>query len=470
MATAFWLAAVISLVVTDFLRAVRLPRNLASLLMWGVLAVFLPYFVLQSSWHGRLQTVASILFCLQMTLLFQEKDARAYGWLAVMSLLEVVVATRYSQGVAFGGLLILYTIVGIFALSLLALFSQQATAGERRTPELDARRVPATGRWPLAGKPSSFASVPAGSGRSGVVVELFARLALIAIGALLLAAIIFTTAPRPRLPAWRGDSTRTVATVGFNDQIELGGLGETIDNPQEVMQLKLEDPATGKVYPLRDEVYEVYLRGSVVAWYSRNRWRRGRPLRRDAAGRALPPEDWMPEGIAADDGIDDAAFRIGPPIRQQMDLEPYLNHDDLFYIWPVVEPVEDRLLYSPATGQLARKPTWSGEPRGGHFECKVTTSGLVDGRQAPLVPASREVRVPPFCKCPMAACLGWRPWPRGWLREAACPRSALRYRPLLRAAAFLFRPVPVQPCKDRSETRRLTPSRTSFPIIPADMQ
>ena len=44
LAMALWMAAVVSLVVTDFLGAVRVPRNLASLLMWGVLAIFLPHF------------------------------------------------------------------------------------------------------------------------------------------------------------------------------------------------------------------------------------------------------------------------------------------------------------------------------------------------------------------------------------------------------------------------------------------
>ena len=50
-----------------------------------------------------------------------------------------------------------------------------------------------------------------------------------------------------------------------------------------------------------------------------------------------------------------------------------------------------------------RKPSFSGEPRGGNFKCEVATSGLVDGHQAPLVPASREVRVSPICKCPAIA-------------------------------------------------------------------
>ena len=63
--------------------------------------VFLPRFALRDKLGGAcLQTVANLLIFLQCVLLFQEKDERVYGWLAVMSLLQVVVAARYSRGVA----------------------------------------------------------------------------------------------------------------------------------------------------------------------------------------------------------------------------------------------------------------------------------------------------------------------------------------------------------------------------------
>ena len=91
---------------------------------------------------------------------------------------------------------------------------------------------------------SSFTSAPAGSGRSGVVTELFARLALIGAGAHAPGGESCSIrCPVPGI-AWRGEPRKTIATVGFNDQITLGGLGETIESPQEVMQLKLVDPAT----------------------------------------------------------------------------------------------------------------------------------------------------------------------------------------------------------------------------------
>ena len=72
------------------------------------------------------------------------------------------------------------------------------------------------------------------------------------------------------------------------------------------------------------------------------------------------------------------------------------------------------------SGRLERIARWSGEPRGDNFKCEVITSGLVDGHQAPLIPAEREVAASPYLQMP-----GDRsPLPRltalaaRWLRES----------------------------------------------------
>jgi protein-glutamine gamma-glutamyltransferase len=395
LAMTLWLAAVVSLVVTDFLDAFHLPRSAASLIMWAVLLIFMPEFLLQYSWDDRLRSISSVLIVLQMTLLFQDKDPRVYGWLAVMSLLQAIVAARYNQGVVFGLLLIVYSICGIFGLSLLVLYSQWRKyhgPQEPRNRPAPPQASPAgrISRWPLAARSTRFTSDPSGSSRSGVVAELFARLALVGLAVLLLAGIIFYAAPRYRLSAWRGDSSQVLSTVGFNDQITLGGLGTTIESRQEVMQLKLFDKATREVYPLRDE--EVYLRGSAVRWYSQGNWRREAPPHMTEGPNAI--------SSGSDTARDGSAHRLGPPVVQQITTEPYLERDDLFYIWPLIEPVQKSMLYSPPTERLARKPSASGEPRGDHFTCEVETSGLFDGRQPELVPASGEVRTRPYLQMP----------------------------------------------------------------------
>ena len=211
---------------------------------------------------------------------------------------------------------------------------------------------------------TSFTSAPAVSGPSGVVTELFARLALITAGGLLLAAIIFYTVPRPRLSAWRGDGPKTVATVGFNDQINVWeGWEKRIENPQEVMQLKLFDRATRQVYPMRDDVY---LRGTAVAWYSHNHWRR-----------ALPPPNSSPPGVECSSTFGSKRcdwrtaaltapywpairrFRIGPPVVQNdLPWNRIWIATNLFYIWPLIDPIEQQqyYLFDPHSGVDQRNP------------------------------------------------------------------------------------------------------------------
>ncbi len=160
-----------------------------------------------------------------------------------------------------------------------------------------------------------------------------------------------------------------------------------IENPQEVMQLKLEDPATHTTYHLREN--EVYLRGTAVAWYSHGNWRRGKS-----------PGNWPLEFSPLDERTEDPPeFRIGRPIVQHVALEPNLQYYDLFYIWPLVRPLDAKLVLAP-TGQLSRPFRFSGEPYRDPFEFNVKTSGLVDGRQAPLVPASEAVEALPYLQMP----------------------------------------------------------------------
>ena len=68
--------------------------------------------------------LAWLLIYLQIILLFQAKDERTYWLLAVLSLLQVVVATLFSQGIFFGVLLAVYMLLGFSAMTLLMMYRQ----------------------------------------------------------------------------------------------------------------------------------------------------------------------------------------------------------------------------------------------------------------------------------------------------------------------------------------------------------
>ncbi len=246
-------------------------------------------------------------------------------------------------------------------------------------------------RWPLQDGRAAFDSAAPVSGLAGIVPELFGRLSLIIVGGLLLATVIFYTAPRPRIPSWRGgDTKRQISVVGFNDKIALGGLGDTLESREEVMRVQLLEESTREPYPLIDK--EIYLRGTAVTWYSENQWRRMPPSAYRDDQPALPELDGVSVwGGGPPSSENDPALRIGAPVVQEAKVEPYLGRTDLFFIWPLIEEVDRRRIHYEANGErLFRKVGFSGEIPPGEFNYKTTTSGLADHRQAKLVPAHRQ--------------------------------------------------------------------------------
>jgi len=116
-------AAATSVWLTDVSGRFSLGRRTANLLMLLAAAYSLSdLFPL----GNELQALgfARLLICLQIILLFQRKNERTYWLLVMLSLLQVVVATLFSQGVWFGALLVLYMLLGFSAMALLSLHRQ----------------------------------------------------------------------------------------------------------------------------------------------------------------------------------------------------------------------------------------------------------------------------------------------------------------------------------------------------------
>ena len=71
--------------------------------------------------------IASMLCYLQIVLLFQEKNARIYWQLIVLSMLEVVVGSALDLGPQFGLLLALYAVIALATLILLCVYREVST-------------------------------------------------------------------------------------------------------------------------------------------------------------------------------------------------------------------------------------------------------------------------------------------------------------------------------------------------------
>ena len=117
------LAAVVSVWLTDITGWFRLDRRVANVLMLVVAVVSLPR---SFPVENELQALdfAWFLIYLQILFLFQAKDQRKYWLLVMFSLLQVIVATLFNQGIRFGLLLAVYMLLGSSAMTLLLLYRQ----------------------------------------------------------------------------------------------------------------------------------------------------------------------------------------------------------------------------------------------------------------------------------------------------------------------------------------------------------
>jgi hypothetical protein len=301
-----------------------------------------------------------MLVYLQLILLFEEKDDRVYWLVAGLSLLQVVAATAFSQGVWFAVLVVVYLLVGLSALALLVLYRQWHRYQPEMQPPPPPRAADAR-RWPLAGQPPSFTTTSGGPAQAGVGREFFARLGGIGLGTLVLAILLFLTLPRLGVSAWRGTLPNPTHVVGFSDQVTLGELGETIQSNDEVMRVRFFDDARNP-YQVNGEIY---LYGAALLEYSQGQWKTHTSTSRGSRS-TLARDKPLPAGL----------------VQQRCEIEP-LDRDELFYVMPVVPTHSDvSVRVDPNRGRLERAHYYHGL----RFAYGLGTTALVGGVQQPLVP------------------------------------------------------------------------------------
>ena len=395
------LAAAASVWLTDLGGWFRLGRRLANLLMLLAAAVSIGQVLPLRSELQALDFAWFVIY-LQIILLFQQKDERVYWLLIVLSLLEVVVATLFSQGAGFGVLLAVYLLLGFLAMTLLLLYRQW----ERYRPQRPAAKklshyrpppapLPLVGkgssetaaelpdslsspaapagrgsarRWPLAGPPPDFVATPGGNGEAAICRGLFGRLGRMGLHSLALALVLFFTLPRFGQLAWRGPAAKPRALVGFSDKVALGSLGQIIESPDEVMRVRFyQYPAN---MPLRVRG-EIYLQGAFLMNYRHGEW--------EAGETAL-------ELGSSTLGSDDRPLPRSGVVRQKITIEA-LDHNELFFVAPYI-PLET----SPFIGiDYARQRLLRDD-----YLCmrqldySLGTTAIVNGIQSPLVPSGRS--------------------------------------------------------------------------------
>jgi len=371
-------AAMVSVAVTDLAGWFRLGRKAAAALALVVLLVFVRS-LLRLGGDAWLLALADLLVYVQLILLFQRKDVRIFWLVAIVSLLQAIVAAGFSQGFGFGVLLTIYMLLGLTALVLLVLY-RGGLPGRARLRN---------------GAAPEFTSKPHASGRAGVVRELFARLGVMGAGILALAGVIFLTVPRLGRPAWRGAVLSVRQVAGFSDKVALGELGEILESRDEVMRLQLIDETTWRPAAAPGELY---LHGAVATHYAKGQWSRSKSKNPRPKAQAPRPSTQGARPVAAT--VTAGATAAQHPVLQRITVEP-LDRDELFAVWPIVRPLRDRnVTFEPAGERLLRSRTGWRDLRGQRFSFELETTGLENGVQSRRVPCEQPVDIEALTEMP----------------------------------------------------------------------
>ena len=380
--------AIAAIYLADVTVRFRLSHAWANLLAVTAVAVWLTEALILPA---EMQPVAVtyLLLTLQAILWFQPKQERIYWQLIVLSTTQVAVASANAPGMMFGVLLAAYMVLGILALALLTMHRElarfQACAHTSATtcaqPSSTAFLAPSsTVLLALSGAPSNaLSSAPAArpawqfsGGRTELPEASFRRTlarqtAAAALATLLIAGLVFLLFPRTdrELEALRNDAYHDdTRSVGFSEDVTLGEeAGEATQSTDMVMRVQLFEEPGGLPIQLNDEPL---FRGSVATEYSHGKWRQKRSM----SIRPLEP------------------VRLEHYVRQHITIEKQ-DTDKIFSIVPAFRVNDDeRLRVEDSSDEIVRPRS----VRSQRMEFDLATTGIIERRQAEILPCYRVIR------------------------------------------------------------------------------
>ena len=269
--------------------------------------------VVESLTTGALLVPAAhFLLVSQFVWLTQERNNRHYGWLCLMSLLQVMLAGVLSVDLAFGVCFLVFLPAGVTTLLLYNLRCEL-----ERNGELTPSRMPRVGMRLLMGA------------------------GLVAVAELVLSVLIFAYFPRFGIQILQLKPVQKGSRLsGFSDRVRFGDLARVLDNPEVVMHVRLS--RNGR--PVQADTFPLLLRGISLDTYQH--------------------ATWSTRDYYRDSGIYQLPFTSGPhdvpsreDIVQDIVLEP-INTRVLFYLPSLVRlrsatPNLDDVLYHRVSGTFS---------------------------------------------------------------------------------------------------------------------
>ncbi len=346
-------AVVVSSYVTDVRKSFTLNQNLANFIALGVMIVSTAN-VLYFDRAGQIGAVARLQSYMQYVLLFQPKTPRVYWQLALLSLGQVAIAATLVAGPLFGGMLLVYLLLGIVTFTMLLLHTEAV----RYALPLGAAAGGAAS-LPLLGEGAPRLSGSVAATPQRLTAGLFEQVVGVLGATIVVTMLLFFIIPRIDADSREAATDESLHTVGFSKTITLGELGEVVQNPDVVMRIEFYRGWSSQPFKLAEEPL---FRGSVVTRYDNGAWTQ------EHTGGTIPLRVRRPKSF----------------VRQRISIEP-MDVSELFCVVPVFALQPDaQLKLDSSVGQLMRHEDY----RSRHLVLEVGTTGIVDDRCRKFLPSS----------------------------------------------------------------------------------
>jgi transglutaminase-like putative cysteine protease len=219
----------------------------------GLASIALTYLEYRVDETLLLLALAHWLVYLQLVKMFRSKSFQDDWFLFLNGLVQVLVGSVMSQSDTVGFALFAWGLSSLWVLALFTLLREV----DRGRPS------PGTKVFPSPNLASPY---------PGLIDPPFVLASLrVAVMTLALGGIIFLVMPRRNTmgTSLKGDTVAKHLT-GFDDEVQLGQLGEILENDSMVMTIDLSDEEGRKIVPNEEQLW----RGVGMARYDRGRWRK----------------------------------------------------------------------------------------------------------------------------------------------------------------------------------------------------
>jgi hypothetical protein len=334
-------AGIVAFFTVDIKERWALPRQVANALAVGTLVIL--YYEYKVDETQMIQSLGHWLVYLQLVKYFLPKTAEDDWFLFLLGLMQVLIGSVTNQSDQVGTWLFLWAMLAVWVLGQFFL-------------QREARRL-LPGQT-IAARPDAHVALddpyPGLFDIHYVVATVRVMVTTLALGGL-----IFLVLPR-RAGATRSQTGAPMSKhlTGFDEEVQLGQLGEILENDSVVMTVELTDQDDKTIRPVDEPLW----RGVTLLRYEKGRWhRQGKPTQTVVS--------FKPDRRAAPRKM----------IHQKITLEPN-DSTTLFGMRPMLNATSGRGGFAPHLstndGTLFRSVA-----RGGEYEYEVTSDADLDAPQ-----------------------------------------------------------------------------------------